>query len=90
MARYKWNKKLLVLSAALTMAFAHGAFAEDAVYMNLDDAMQRAFATNPNISIADYNLDSARASYNAAREARGVSISFNHSTQRGGYDDNHV
>ncbi len=87
MTRYKWNKKLLVLSAALTMAFAHGAFAADSVYMNLDDAMHRAFATNPDISIAGYNLDSARASYNAAREARGVTIGFDHQTSRGGYND---
>ena len=87
MSTHKLSKRLLVLSAALTMALAQSAFAGETVQLNLDDAMQRAFQTNPTISIAGYELDSARASYNAARQSRGVSISATHQTQRGGYDD---
>lgn len=89
MSTHKLSKRLLVLSAALTMALAQSAFAGETVELNLDDAMQRAFQTNPTVSIAQYELDSARASYNAARQSRGVSISANHTTQRGGYDDAH-
>ncbi len=102
MTNYKLSKRLLLLGAALTMAFAQSAFAAntvdedveralsgEAVKLNLDHAMERAFATNPTVSIAKYELDSARASYNAARESRGISITGTHQTQRSGYDDYH-
>ena len=87
MNRNKLTKRFLLLSAALTMALSQSAFAGETVALNLDDAMLRAFQTNPTVSIAQYDLDSARASYNAARQSRGISISANHTTQRGGYDD---
>ena len=87
MSTHKLSKRLLVLSAALTMALAQSAFAGETVQLNLDDAMQRAFQTNPTISIAGYQLDSARASYNAARQSRGVSISASHKSGRGGLHD---
>ena len=89
MNRNKLTKRFLLLSAALTMALGQSAFAGETVALNLDDAMLRAFRTNPTVSIAQYELDSARASYNAARQSRGISISANHTTQRGGYDDLH-
>ena len=87
MNRNKLTKRFLLLSAALTMALGQSAFAGETVALNLDDAMLRAFQTNPTVSIAQYELDSARASYNAARQSRGISISANHTSQRGGYDD---
>ena len=89
MYRNKLTRRFLALSAALSLALCQSAFAGETVELNLDDAMQRAFQTNPTVSIAQYELDSARASYNAARQSRGVSISANHTTQRGGYDDAH-
>lgn len=90
MNRNKLTKRFLLLSAALTMALSQNTFAGETVALNLDDAMLRAFQTNPTVSIAQYELDSARASYNAARQSRGISISASHTTQRGGYDDNIV
>ena len=87
MYRNKLTRRFLALSAALSLALCQSAFAGETVELNLDDAMQRAFQTNPTVSIAQYELDSARASYNAARQSRGVSISANHTTQRGGADD---
>lgn len=90
MNRNKLTKCFLLLSAALTMALSQSAFAGETVALNLDDAMLRAFQTNPTVSIAQYELDSARASYNAARQSRGISITASHTTQRGGYDDNIV
>ena len=90
MNRNKLTKRFLLLSAALTMALGQSAFAGETVALNLDDAMLRAFQTNPTVSIAKYELDSARASYNAARQSRGISITASHTTQRGGYDDNIV
>lgn len=90
MNRNKLTKRFLLLSAALTMALSQSAFAGETVVLNLDDAMLRAFQTNPTVSIAQYELDSARASYNAARQSRGISITASHTTQRGGYDDNIV
>lgn len=88
MNRNKLTKRFLLLSAALTMALGQSAFAGETVALNLDDAMLRAFQTNPTVSIAKYELDSARASYNAARQSRGISITASHTTKRGGYDDN--
>ena len=87
MSTHKLSKRFLVLSAALTMALSQGAFAGETVQLNLDDAMQRAFQTNPTISISKYELDSARANYNAARQSRGISITASHQTQRSGYND---
>lgn len=87
MSTHKFSKRFLVLSAALTMALSQSAFAGETVQLNLDDAMQRAFQTNPTVSIAGYELDSARANYNAARQSRGISITASHKSARGGYND---
>lgn len=87
MNRNKLTKRFLLLSAALTMALGQSAFAGETVALNLDDAMLRAFQTNPTVSIAQYELDSARASYNAARQSRGISITASHQTKRYGNDD---
>lgn len=87
MNRNKLTKRFLLLSAALTMALSQSAFAGETVALNLDDAMLRAFQTNPTISIAQYELDSARASYNAARQSRGISITASHQSGRGGLSD---
>ena len=89
MTRHKFSKRLLLLSAALTLFMSQSAFAGETVELNLEDAMQRAFNTNPAITIAGYERDSDRASYNAARNSRWISISGTHSTQRSGYDDYH-
>lgn len=87
MYRNKLTRRFLALSAALSLALCQSAFAGETVELNLDDAMQRAFQTNPTVSIAQYELDSARASYNAARQSRGVSISASHQSGRSGYGD---
>ena len=89
MTRHKLNKRLLVLSAALTMLMSQSVFAGETVELNLQQAMERAFNTNPAITIAGYERDSARASYNAARSSRWITISGTHETNRGGYDDYH-
>ena len=56
MNRNKLTKRFLLLSAALTMALSQSAFAGETVALNLDDAMLRAFQTNPTVSIAQYEL----------------------------------
>lgn len=89
MTRNIFNKRFLALSAAITMLMSQSAFAGETVELNLQDAMERAFNTNPAITIAGYERDSARANYNAARQSRGISISGTHRTNRSGYDDNH-
>ncbi len=88
MTRHKFSKRFLVLSAALTMLMSQSAFAGEVVELNLEDAMQRAFNTNPAITIAGYERDSARASYNAARNSRWITIEGKHVTNRSGKDDN--
>lgn len=88
MTRHKLSKRLLVLGAALTMCMSQSAFAGETVELNLQDAMERAFNTNPAITIAGYERDSARASYNAARNSRWIAISGSHKTSRSGNDDN--
>lgn len=87
MTRNIFNKRFLALSAAITMLMSQSAFAGETVELNLQDAMERAFNTNPAITIAGYERDSARANYNAARQSRGISISGTHRTNRSGYDD---
>lgn len=87
MSKHKFSKRLLVLSAAVTVLLSQSAYAAETVEMNLQQAMERAFNTNPSISIAGYELDSARADYNAARQSRGITITGQHQTSRGGHDD---
>lgn len=83
MARNKWNKKLLLAAAVATMACCQSAFAET-VEMDLEDAMLRAFNTNPAVEIAGYEMKAAKASYDAARQSHYVSIKASHNSGRGG------
>ena len=101
MSRNKLSKRLLVLSAAITMMLCQSAFAAEdqvkeevaaaneapVVQMNMQDAMVRAFATNPAIKIAGFEKDAARASLNAARAGRGVKITGSASASRGGANE---
>lgn len=97
MSKNKLSKRLAALSAAMAFVFAQSAFAADnvngdkaannVVELNLQQAMEKAFATNPSIKIAGYEKDSARANLNAARQSRGITITGQHQTTRGGYND---
>lgn len=101
MSKNKLSKRLLMLSAAITMMLCQSAFAAEeqvkaevaaeaaapVVQMNMQDAMVRAFATNPAIKIADFEKDAARANLNAARAQRGITIKGNASATRGGIDE---
>lgn len=88
MSRNKLSKRLLILGAVVAMGMCQSAFAET-VEMNLQDAMERAFNTNPSISIADYELKSAKASYDAAKSGHFLSVSGRHSSGRGGLNDDY-
>lgn len=95
MNRYKFSKRFLALSAAVAMMFSQAVFAEEAaapqvVELNLQQAMEKAFNTNPAIKISGYEKDSAKANLNAARQSRGLTITGQHSTTRAGHDDNIV
>lgn len=94
MSKHKLSKRLLALSAAIAFTFSGSAFAEEqqapVVELNLQQAMEKAFNSNPAIKISGYEKESAQASYNAARQSRGITITGQHSTSRGGYDDNIV
>ena len=54
----------------------------------MDETIQRALLTNPNVKIAEYGRKAAKADYSAAKSARGISISINHQSGRNGYADN--
>ena len=86
MSKNKLRRTFTLAAAAAALTLSQSAFAES-VELSLQEAMQRAFDTNPSITMAAYARDSARASYNAARESFGISISAQHQTQRSGYDD---
>lgn len=87
MGIYKYCKRGLLLSAALTVMLTRPVLAGEIVELDLQQAMERAFATHPDLKIAVYERDYARSNYNAARESFGISITGVHSTSRGGYDD---
>ena len=85
MSRNIWSKKLAMMAAtAAAMVCCQSAFAET-VEMDLEDAMLRAFNTNPAVEIAGYEMKAAKAGYDAARASRYLSVDFNHNTGRGGY-----
>ena len=100
MSKNKLSKKLLALSAALTLGLAQGAWAVEAeatpeaaaqvesqvVSLNLQEAMVRAFNTNPAIEIAGYERASAKADLDAARSSRWLSVKGESRFGRGGAD----
>ena len=97
MSKNKLSKKILVLSAALTLSLAQGVWAAEAevapqvenqvVTLTLQEAMYRAFNTNPAIAIAGYERASAKADLDAARSSRWLSVKGESRFQRGGMDD---
>ena len=101
MSRNKLSKRLLMLSAAITMMLSQSAFAAEeqvnaevqaaaeapVVQMNMEEAMVRAFETNPAIKIAGYEKDAARGNLNAARASRGISIEGVANVYRSGYNE---
>lgn len=78
-------RKVKLATLFLGMIMVESAMAADSVNLTIDDAIYRAFATNPAIKIAGYDLDAARAEMNAARLERGITITGRHSSSRGGY-----
>lgn len=86
MFTYKKSKKVLVLTAALSVLCSQSVFAET-LELDLDDAIQRALMTNPAIKIAVSEKKASRADLNAARAGRGISIGVDHKSGRGGYAD---
>lgn len=86
MFSYKKAKNVLAATAALTLLCSQSVFAAT-LELDLDETIQRALLTNPNVKIAEYNRKAAKADYSAAKSARGISISVNHQTSRGGYAD---
>ncbi len=84
MFSYKKAKNVLALTAALTVLCSQSVFAAT-LELDLDETIQRALLTNPNVKIAEYNRKAAKADYSAAKSARGISISINHQSGRNGY-----
>ena len=84
MFNYKKSRKVLVLTAAVSLLCSQSVFAET-LELDLDDAVQRALTTNPAIKIAVSEKKGSRAELNAARAGRGISIDAEHRSGRGGY-----
>lgn len=89
MFSYKKAKNVLALTAALSVLCSQSVFAAT-LELDLEETIQRALLTNPSVKIAEYNRKAAKADYSAAKGARGISISLNHESGRGGYADNHI
>lgn len=87
MFSYKKAKNVLALTAALSVLCSQSVFAAT-LELDLEETIQRALLTNPSVKIAEYNRKAAKADYSAAKSARGISISLNHNSTRGGYADN--
>lgn len=87
MSNNKWSKRIALASVVASLVVCQSAFAGETVALSLPDAMDRAFKTNPAVNIANYGVQSAKASYDAARESYGISISGRHSSGRGGSND---
>jgi len=82
--KMKKTPRTALLSALFTVLLMPGAFAEGTMKIDLQTALDKAFVTHADIKKAEYNLDAARANYNAARENFGPKVSLSHSTSRGG------
>lgn len=89
MFSYKKAKNVLALTAALSVLCSQSVFAAT-LELDLEETIQRALLTNPSVKIAESQRKEAKADYSAAKSARGISISLNHESGRGGYADNHI
>lgn len=89
MFSYKKAKNVLALTAALSVLCSQSVFAAT-LELDLEETIQRALLTNPSVKIAESQRKEAKADYSAAKSARGISISLNHDSGRGGYADNHI
>ena len=78
------QRKLWISSLIVGLMLGNAALAAGPLKLTIDDAVNRAFATNPAIKVAGYNLNAARASLNAARMGHGITISGNWSLNRSG------
>ena len=87
MFSYKKAKNVLALTAALSVLCSQSVFAAT-LGLDLEESIPGALLTNPSVKIAEYNRKAAKADYSAAKSARGISISLNHDSGRGGYADN--
>ena len=87
MFSYKKAKNVLALMAALSVLCSQSVFAAT-LELDLEETIQRALLTNPSVKIAESQRKEAKADYSAAKSARGISISLNHDSGRGGYADN--
>ena len=85
--KMKKTARTALLSALLTVLLVPGAFAQETLSIDLQTAIDKAFATHADIKKAEYSLDAARADYNAARESFGPRVTFSHQSTRGGYWD---
>jgi len=83
--KMKKTARTALLSALFTVLLVPGVFAEETMKVDLQTAIDKAFATHADIKKAEYSLDAARADYNAARESFGPKVTFSHNTSRGGY-----
>jgi len=81
----KCSKRGIVLGALLTLLAAPQAFADEAMPIDLQTAISKAFATHADITMAAYDLEQAEASLNAAKQSFGPTISLTHNSGRGGY-----
>ena len=87
MIRKKHGKRAALLGSLLTFLLVPAAFAAETMPIDLATAISRSYATHADIRKAEYQLDEARANYNAARESFGPTVTLTHSTGRGGYWD---
>lgn len=87
MFSYKKAKNVLALTATLSVLCSQSVFAAT-LELDLEETIQRALLTNPSVKIAESQRKKAKADYSAAKSARGISISLNHDSGRGGYADN--
>lgn len=79
-------KQMKLATLLLGVVMAQSAVAAESVNLTIDDAIYRAFETNPAVKIAGYERDAARANMNAARLERGITITGRHESSRGGYE----
>lgn len=86
MFSYKKAKNVLALTATLSVLCSQSVFAAT-LELDLEETIQRALLTNPSVKIAESQRKEAKADYSAAKSARGISISLNHDSSRGGYAD---
>ena len=83
----KWRKQLAAFVAASLLTLSAGTVWADPVNLSLEESIALALKNNPSIKVAEAEAEAAAWKITQAKSGKLPTISFNHTSGRGSYDN---